>query len=86
MATAAMTERDVAQRIPGGPGVDCVAASVTTYGSANPVVLYVTTAGTFQFTTLGGQSRTLTLPVGLFPVYITAIASLGSGAAIAIYQ
>lgn len=84
MSAAPMPERDAAQRIPGGPGVDCVAASVTTY--TTPVILLVTTAGTFQVTTLAGQSRTVDLPTGLFPVYITAIASLGSGAAIAIYQ
>jgi len=72
------------KRIPGSPGIDCVRATATTY--AEPVVLLVTTEGEFQFTTAGGQSRTLTLPVGLFPVYISAITDLGSGAAIAIYQ
>lgn len=73
------------KRIPGSPGVDCETATVKTY--SGPIVLLVTTAGTFDVTPVGGTARTgLALPVGIFPVYLNSIESLGSGAGIAIYQ
>jgi hypothetical protein len=82
-----MPARDiVAKRIPGSYGVDSEAATVKTY--TNPVLLYVTTAGTFSFTTLAGTARTsVALPVGLYPVAITTISAIAdSGVAEAIYQ
>ncbi len=73
------------RQIPGSPGIDCVAASVTTY--TEPIILYVTVAGTFNVTPISGTPVTgLALPVGVFPVYLQSIESLGAGAGVAIYQ
>ena len=73
------------QQIPGSPGIDCIAASASSYDP--PIVLYVTTAGTFDVTPISGTARTgLVLPVGVFPVYLKSIESVGSGAGIAITQ
>jgi hypothetical protein len=81
----AVKEWLLGKRIPGSPGSDCEIATVKSY--SGPIILYVTKAGTFDVTPVGGTARTgLVLPVGIFPVYLDSIQDLGDGAGIAIYQ
>ena len=66
--------------IPGSPGRDSAAATASATAFDSPGVLYVTTAGTFSFTTLAGTARaSVVLPAGLLPVYLTHITAISGG-------